>query len=246
MRVLKKLFGIETSKEDSVVRPNCPDWNTARPELVALAESPSRSSDPIWSQSLTRGGYKVKIVKGTKRMTLFRFLLAKAVYEVEGIHLDEYIVLMELYYGFLGNADPSFQKKFKSCFEETFNFFTDFARVLQFPVRIQCSEKEELLKHLNPLLPSPSAYYGLRGQRNLRLSFAVSLNEHLFPQKVKPKAFIGVGYRDKGQRRDLAKDGSPAWQEVARHYSELERRETEEEESSEMSPTPLSSKEGFG
>lgn len=33
--------------------------------------------------------------------------------------------------------------------------------------------------------------------------------------RVRPKAFIGVGYTDKGNCRFASKDGSPSWQEVA-------------------------------
>lgn len=229
MSIFKRLLGIEPSME-VVERPNCPGVELAHPRRESLAESPSLSSDPSWRSSLTSGGYRMKIVKGTKRMTLFRFLLAKATYEVEGIHLDEYIVLMELYYNFLGNEDPCFLKKYGGSLKETTGFFEKLARITQFPVKVEVENSEELRNHLDPLLPSKSAFFGLRGQRNLRLSFAVSLNDHLFPPKVKPKSFIGVGYRDKGQRRDLAKDGSPAWQEVASHFTEIERRETEEKE----------------
>jgi hypothetical protein len=41
-----------------------------------------------------------------------------------------------------------------------------------------------------------------------------------------PKAFIGIGYRDKGARRKPEIDGSPAWQEVA--MSNLSKEEVEE------------------
>jgi len=35
------------------------------------------------------------------------------------------------------------------------------------------------------------------------------------PPKAPPKRFIGVGYKDKGTKRDPAIDGSPNWKEVA-------------------------------
>jgi hypothetical protein len=35
------------------------------------------------------------------------------------------------------------------------------------------------------------------------------------PTKLPAKRFVGVGYKDKGNRRDPAVDGSPSWQEVA-------------------------------
>lgn len=240
MSFLQKLFGSYSPRKAE--RPNCPDWVPTR--TFTLAEPPSQSSDPTWSSSLTKGGYRVKIKKGTKRMTLFRFLLAKAVYEVEGIHLDEFIVLMELYFQLRDSKDPSFKEKYDLVFSETEKFFSKIAGITDFPVKVEVQDSEELRAFLDPLLPSKSAYFGLRGQRNLRLSFKISLNEHLFPQRIRPKSFVGVGYRDKGQRRDLAKDGSPHWTEVASHNSELERRAEENSSETPVPPSPLD--EGYG
>jgi hypothetical protein len=37
------------------------------------------------------------------------------------------------------------------------------------------------------------------------------------PTKVRHRSRIGVGYRDKGHKRNLALDGSPHWQEITHH-----------------------------
>jgi hypothetical protein len=60
----------------------------------------------------------------------------------------------------------------------------------------------------------------------------------LIPRAVPPKRFIGVGYKDKGSRRDPAFDGTPSWQETAQYLSNLER-EAEELDSSFSDPPEL-------
>jgi len=175
----------------------------------------------------------VKIKRGLKRKTLFRFLLAKMMYEESGIHLDEYLVLYSLYHDLQLIEDAGFREKYDDWFSRHFSFFLELGRATHFPVRL-CQENitEHLLKQMSPLLPSKQAYFGLKGQRNIRLGYEVQLNSSLPPVRVRPKAYIGVGYRDKGTRRDLAKNGSPSWQEVSSHNFELERRAEEELEES--------------
>ena len=194
-----------------------------------LADPLSRNSDPKldWDKLIT-GGFSVKFRRGVKKITLFRFLTAKILYDEEGLHLDEFIVLFELYYDLIGQTDPSFSNKYSEWFSSSERFFEVIAQGKVFPLRLKQSEKvQELQSILQPVLPSKSAYFGLKGQRNLRNSFHIILNDHLPPVKVKPKSFIGVGYRDKGTRKNTALDGSPSWQEVSAHNFELERREEE-------------------
>jgi hypothetical protein len=196
---------------------------------VSLADPPSRSSDPLDAQDLLAGGFKVKIRKGQKAMTLFRFLTAKLLYEENGLHLDEFLVLFELYFNLLGRTDPSFVQKYGTWFEKTKVFYQDVARGKVFPLRLQPGKDlENLIEFLGPVLPSKQAYYGLKGQKRIRQSFRLVLMNSLPPAYVRPKAYIGVGYRDKGCRRDTAYDGSPDWREVASHFSEIERRAEED------------------
>lgn len=50
--------------------------------------------------------------------------------------------------------------------------------------------------------------------KNFKLSdWLRSINRDL-RKKARPKRFIGVGYRDSGTARDVARDASPKWQEV--------------------------------
>ena len=194
-----------------------------------LADPLSRSSDPKldWSGLLT-GGYKVKIRRSIKKITLLRFLTAKLIYDEDGLHLDEFIILFELYYDLIGQTDPSFSEKYGDWFSNTLNFYEVIAKGKSFPLRISKeSKKDEIQQWLEPILPSKSAYFGLKGQRNMRDSFSITLNTSLPPVRIPPKSYIGVGYRDKGTHKNFAKDGSPSWQEVSSHNFELERRKEE-------------------
>jgi hypothetical protein len=156
-------------------------------------------------------------------MTLFRFLLAKLLYEEKGgLHLDEFIILFELYYYFSEFKDPSFLEKYSEWFYQTELFFKDLAEEKEFPIIMEESDSDKLVPKLQPILPSKLAYFGLKGQRNLSNSFSIILNRTLFPKSVKNKRFIGVGYKDKGSRKDKAVDGSPSWQEVASSFVEEE------------------------
>jgi hypothetical protein len=49
------------------------------------------------------------------------------------------------------------------------------------------------------------------------------LHDAIEPKKFPPKKIIGVGYKDKGTRRNNAEDGSPSWKEVASYFSYKER-----------------------
>jgi hypothetical protein len=73
------------------------------------------------------------------------------------------------------------------------------------------------------LLPSPHAYFGMKGNRDLRTSYTLLFNDAILPKKAKSKRYIGVGYKDKGSCRDVAFDSSPHWKEVATFFSNQER-----------------------
>lgn len=173
------------------------------------------------------------IKKGTNRITLLKFLLAKLVHSEEGIHIEEYLLIYHLYFDLeeLGYIDPLFLKK-HSDFLETLGVLlsNNWNKVNIFPMTLT-EKAKELMRENFPELPTKRAYQGLQGQRDLKLSYKLVLNDTIIPRKMPPKRFIGVGYKDKGSRRDPAFDGSPSWQEVARTFCNQER-ELEELDSS--------------
>lgn len=183
-------------------------------------------------------GYKMIIKKGTNRITLYRFLFAKLVYASEGLSLEEYLLFHHLYYDLtdLVEKDPLFCAKYKFQFEKMESIMKQLGGVRVFPVILEESCKEKIKRIFIEELPTQRAYLGLAGQRDLRSCFRLVLNDTIVPKKVPPKRFIGVGYKDKGSRRDPAYDGSPSWQEVATTYANRER-ELEELDSSFSDPT---------
>lgn len=177
------------------------------------------------------GGFQVKINKKAKKKNLFRFLLAKGLYEIEGWHLDEYIVLWHLYLEMLSllEKDPSFREKYHTSFENMKHFFKSFGTSKEFPVRLDIENPKcnELCQFLSPLLPTKSAYFGLRKQRDLRLGFKLVFAFQLSPQRVKEARYIGVGYRDQGTKKPEHSSELP-FSEVESHFREIEIRSEEE------------------
>lgn len=176
---------------------------------------------------LRKGAYKLKIKKGIRKKDLFRFLLAKMLYErEEGLHLDEFLVLWELYLQLLEvqSKDPSFREKYGAFFKNSFVFFRELGSQKEFPIRIEENGNLQYLERiasvLEPMLPSRSAYFGLKGQKSLKSGFSLVFESELLSRKIPEGRRIGVGYRDKGSRRDLALDGSPDWREVASSLQE--------------------------
>lgn len=187
--------------------------------------------DPVVDRLLTKR-FTVKIRPGTKRMTLLRFLMAKLVYgtEVEGLSVEEYLVLYELYFEAMDSSDPNLRAKWDNSLEKVKNLFIALARITEFPVVLSEESRNRIRITLkeDPLLPSPSAYYGLLGNRQLRSSFVIQFDSPWIPRK-RIERYIGVGYKDKGNRRLPELDGSPSWQRVATvlSYHEAEVEEAE-------------------
>lgn len=192
------------------------------------------TSDPtslMYLKLMQGGGFKVKIARKAKKKNLFRFLLAKGLYEEEGWHLDEYLVLWEVYLQLqdLLSHDPGFKEKYNGPLSRLEVFFEKFGSVTTFPCRmlVDHPRMKDLCSLFQPLLPSKSSYFGLKKQREIRLGFTVKFDFELPPSRRKDKRVIGVGYRDQGTKKP-DEDGTPRLSEVAAHFQELEIRSEEE------------------
>lgn len=102
--------------------------------------------------------------------------------------------------------------------------------MVEFPVVLDRVSREKIRSLLegDPILPSPSAYFGLMGNRELRSSFRIRFVSSWIPPK-RVERCIGVGYKDKGTRRCPEQDGSPSWQRVATVLCNQERMAEEAE-----------------
>jgi len=180
------------------------------------------SSDPYDLTVRIKRGYKMFIKKGTNRMTLMRFLLAKLVYSSEGLSIEEFLCLFHIYFDLTEMKDPLFLSKYQFFLERVGTLLDEISGIQTFPVQALTDAEVDNDFFLG-YFPSKREYYGLCGQRDLRRSFRFVLNDTLVPQKRLPVRYIGVGYKDKGTCRNLAEDGSPGWKEVGTFFSNQER-----------------------
>lgn len=227
---IRKKRDNSSSKYNELRRPISPyrfqlSGNLAGDDYFEQSPRPE-GFDPTSLAKRFTGGYTVKLKKGTKRITLFRFLLAKLLYEAEreGLHLDEFAVLVSLFYDLLDDQDPTFRRKYATDLERLVPLFSDLGKARSFPLRLRLERPTmtALVNWVGPILPTQNSYFGLKGNRELRNSFYIQFNDTLqLPARRQPR-FVGVGYRDKGTCRDNATDGSPSWQEVGSESACLE------------------------
>jgi hypothetical protein len=203
-------------------------------EYLEQSTCPSNFDPRDLSRRLSKG-YTMKVRRGTNRVVIFKFLLAKLIYAKEGLFIDEYLLLYHLFYELLDNVDPLFVQKHSILLKRVQVIMVKLGGCKTFPVHLKDESKYEIKRYLDKNLISSREYFGLAGQRDIRDSFRLILNDTIVPQAPPPKRFIGVGYKDKGTCRDPAFDGSPGWQFYARHFANLER-EAEELDSSNSFP----------
>jgi len=202
-------------------------------ELAKYFEQSSRpcNSDPFDLRVRLLKGYKMIIKKGTNRITLYKFLLAKLLYSLEGLALEEYLLVFQLYFELTEIRDPLFVSKHGDFLQHSLLLLNAIKEAKYFPVQTDQEEGGPDVSIFEGAFPTKRQYFGLAGQRDLRRSFRLILNDTIVPQKLPPARFIGVGYKDKGSRRDPAFDGSPGWKEVA-SFNSYHEREAEELDSS--------------
>lgn len=188
-------------------------------------------SDPMKVRERVLRGYKMIIKQGTKRFTLLRFLLAKMLYGEGGLSVEDYLCLYHLYFDLSEITESHFLLKNKVHLEKVNSVLSKLSDNRIFPLILSLESKEAVEQFLGRSLPNQREFFGLLGQRELSRSYRLVLNDSLVPHKLPPKAYIGVGYKDKGTRRNVSENGTPGWQEIGSHISNRER-EAEELDSS--------------
>jgi hypothetical protein len=196
-------------------------------KVQQIDSSPSlQPPTEVWDyRDALSGGYRVIVKRGTNRFKLFRFLLSRIRYSKDGFHLDDYLVFWQLYFQMIDEKDPKFQKRLEILQDENLVKILEHLRdVRVFPYNPR-DITVQILDYL-PLIYHSRSFYGMENSgwsKHYRLSF----NSRLVRRKPPPVPYIGVGYKDKGSRRDVALDGSPKWQIVA-SISAFKEREAEE------------------
>lgn len=157
--------------------------------------------------------------KGTKQITILRFLVAKFVYEDRGLGLEEYLALYDLWLRLSRKAsvDKEFSKKYAEWLITIQHLLAELRLQKVFPAILNPKLQKDMINFLKPYLPSKQAYYGYVKNRKIMDSVRIKFRSALVPEgKIpKPKRVIGVGYRDHGNLRNKAINGNPSWQEVA-------------------------------
>jgi hypothetical protein len=194
---------------------------------ISRQSPPPYNSDPRNISGRISKGYHMIIKRGTNRMVLLRFLIAKLRFSAEGISLEEYLLLYHLYFDLSESKDPNFQEKYKVFLkkvQENLEFLNE-NRI--FPIILGEKERQYLDEIFSNDIPKAREYFGLAGQRDIRDSFRLILHDAIEPKRFAPKKVIGVGYKDKGTCRNIAFDGSPSWKEIATVFSYQERKAEE-------------------
>lgn len=172
-------------------------------------------SEELRVERIIRSGYTVKFRRNTKLITIVRFLLAKLVYDPEGLHIDDFLALYEAVNKCLDHRDPHFQQKWQNWLITVLQLLNQVGQSRVWPLRVTTLSKK-LQDHLVPFLPGQSAYYGYKKTHNIASGYVITVRNPLIATpKLPPPRFIGVGYKDKGTRRDPAIDGTFPWQYYA-------------------------------
>lgn len=161
----------------------------------------------------------VKISPKVKRIYLQRFLLSKFVYFKEELRIEDLCCLFEnqLWLEKKCQTDPDFLTKFGKDLEtlsiilKEVNFRTETTdrTIAKFARRLQ--------SHLQSFILPRRNYKEAKIKCNGSFQLADSKPSGLPKSQIRPKSYVGIGYRDKGSAKNVAKDGSPSWQEVATH-----------------------------
>lgn len=157
--------------------------------------------------------YRVKYRQGLKKITLFRNLLAKLVFEKVGI--DEIIVIFDLFDQLIVESETKedFDRKYGAWLITCYALLNQINPQV-YPFSMTSGQRAEWAENLKPLLPSHRALSSWAGNPINHDPFRVIIDLQLKVRK--PSSFkIGKGYTDKGTARNPATDGTPRWQEVA-------------------------------
>lgn len=156
------------------------------------------------------GGYRMLYAKGTKKVTIYRFLLGKLVYDQEGLFLEEFLAILDLRERLQNQSekDPDFRKKYGQWLVTTDLVISILYQALYFPILLTPQSKEFLKNFLKPLLPGPTAYFAYKKDPKIGKPFVLKLRQPVATtRRLQTTRRIGVGYRDKGQLRDPALNG---------------------------------------
>lgn len=161
----------------------------------------------------------IRISPKVKRIYLQRFLLSKFVFHKEDLRIEDLCCLFEnqLWLEKKCLADPDFSSKFGKDLES----LSIILKEINFRTETTDRTIAKFTRRLQRILPAfilPRRNYPEAKKRcNGSFQLEDAKSQGKLKRQVPPKSYIGIGYRDKGSAKNVAKDGSPSWQEVATH-----------------------------
>lgn len=174
------------------------------------------NSDPVQTKVDKDSTFYVSKVALRNVVNDLKFLVCRAMFENKSPCKSETIILIE----HLNKLEERMEhdiliaRKYRKLYE----FFGCF---LRFHLRgtFTCPESYRVLEKLTVFYAiqrflTPNSYFGNLRRKGLTARLKRQ-NRKLLDGRLYDSAYIGVGYNDKGNKKDTAVDGSPSWQEVA-------------------------------
>lgn len=203
-------------KENELVKPT-PRKTPVSREVFRGRPFPGKPAPSVRVEGSMPTSVQVKYKPRTKRITLERFLASKIVFFREEVSFQDILVLYDnlLWCQDKAEKDPSFREKFGRNLELLTKILKEFRFNSKRKSKTLVGLSERLKSELEEFLIPKRNLLGT--ERHLRGRYVVlaSVSPGRPKRALPPVARIGIGYRDKGTLRNLARDGSPSWQEVA-------------------------------
>lgn len=223
LMILSKRVSRITESNVSYINTSNSDQGQAPPKTIGKRKpgaepmSLKASSNNLDGKYVFNGVARVSYARKLKKITLQRYLCSVAVHRMKEISFEEILVLYDnmLWCQDKCQQDPSFLTKFGkdlsmlSIILKSLRFSSkNFSKTI--PI-LSSKIKNELEHFLLPIRNLNGVQKHLKGKYQIRPHKEAGVLTKQLPQK----AYIGVGYKDKGTARDPAHDGSPRWQDVA-------------------------------
>lgn len=153
--------------------------------------------------------------RNLRRVTLQRILTSKIVFFPELVSYEELLVFYDnlIWLSRRATQDHDFGKKFGESFED----LSKRLRLIKIEGRFDKAKLDmsQRFRELSNFYIPKRNFRAVWSHCSGKFQVLPSKPSGIPNKELRPKPYIGVGYKDKGTRRDPAYDGSPSWQEVA-------------------------------
>lgn len=165
----------------------------------------------------------VKYSRFVKRISLQRYLASKLCYEKSKVSEIDLIVLYDnqLWLELKSSSDPDFHRKFGRSLEVLSSSLKEVNLSRGLTTKALNSLSNKIQTKMSDFLVPNRNYKDFKKRVAGSFSVLALQKPQIANRHIPEPRRIGTGYRDKGTRRNPAKDGSPSWQEVASQAGQL-------------------------